>query len=229
MSELKKPKRPKVRVKSFSPLHKRFLEEYVRIGLRNATKAYLAIHPDATAYTAASEGHRLLRNPKIQAEIQAVRNATKERSQLQCDSVVKGVLLIANADPLDLFDRITGNFRDMPDIPADTRKAISSVKVSRCTTRTTTTKRGKTTTTETTTDRVIEYKLYNKLDANLRLCDVLGLRLDMPPIDVVLQILPRDKAAFVKGVLDGTIPIPTSDPPRLTVHENPKPEEEPPK
>jgi len=76
--------------------------EYIRDG--NATRAYLAANPSCKLTTAATEGSKLLGNPKVAAVVAEQREATAARIELTAERVMLETARLAFFDPRKLFD-----------------------------------------------------------------------------------------------------------------------------
>jgi phage terminase small subunit len=196
-------KHPRAADRPLTPCEQRFVEEYLTDA--NGVRAYRAAYPDAKYPTAAVQSHRLLRKPNIRTELKARRADHARRYRVRADAVLREFARIAFSDVADLFDGV-GTLRPVRDIPLDTRRAITQVKVGRerVTTRTVTVRDGDATVTTTTTVRtqVLDYKLADKIAALGRLSTFLGLEQSIPPLDRVLAVLPADMADTIRAELE---------------------------
>lgn len=98
----------------------------------NATKAYQKSHPDCSRETAAVEGCRSLRNPKISYYIKALKQNKLTREMITEEDIVQRYLDIAFADISD-YVSIKDNsirFRDSDEFDGSIVKKISVGKVS---------------------------------------------------------------------------------------------------
>jgi len=87
---------------SLNPKQLRFIEEYL-IDL-NATRAYRRAYPNCKTDGAAEvAGHRLLRNVKVQSEIQKQQNERAKRVEVTLDMVVRELARIAFGNRRKLF------------------------------------------------------------------------------------------------------------------------------
>lgn len=97
----------------------------------NATKAYQKSHPDCSRETAAVEGHRSLRNPKISYYIKALKQSKLNQEMISSEDIVQRYLDIAFADISD-YVFIKNNyitFRDSDEFDGSIIKKISVGKV----------------------------------------------------------------------------------------------------
>jgi len=126
-----------------SDKHKLFIAEYVANNC-NATKAYQAVY-DCDYDTAMSNGHRLLRNAEIKAEINKQINAILDDKEALALQVVNEYKKIAFSDISKFVDPVTGE----PTATNETDTTVlEAVKI----------KHGK-------DNSTIEYKLHNKISA----------------------------------------------------------------
>ena len=110
-----------------SGFHERFVAEYL-VDL-NATQAYLRAHGTCrSANTAAVEGHRLLRKPKIAAAVEAGKARQLEKAELSATRVLEELRRIGTFDPADLFDD-DGHLLPIKQIPKEARAAIAGLEV----------------------------------------------------------------------------------------------------
>ena len=86
--------------------HKKFSDEYLTNGM-NATKAYLSVYPTVKEETAAVNGHKLLRNTKIEAYVKAKREKDSKKLQITRDDIIEKLTLVV--DKFLLEGRLTNN------------------------------------------------------------------------------------------------------------------------
>ncbi len=165
-----------------------------------AVQAYRTAFPGTRYASAAVQSHRLLKQPNIREEIAAARRAQSKRTQITADKVLREIARVAFSDVFDLLDE-NGEFLHPRNIPFDTRQAIAAVKVSRERTTRRVTRNGETETTTTTVESVIEYKLFNKLEALGKLFNHLGLSTAITPLESLLANLPREIATQLRTAL----------------------------
>lgn len=103
----------------------KFIEALIANG-GNATQA--AVQAGFSAKTADQQGSRLLKDVKVQAELEARRQKLRERFQLTTENVLQEVARISFFDPRSLLDS-KGNLRNINDLDEDTARAIASVEV----------------------------------------------------------------------------------------------------
>lgn len=101
---------------------KRFSEEYVVDS--NATQA--AIRAGYSKKTAKEQGSRLLTKVHVKDYISKLQEQILERSKMNIDECVQRLTAMARYDILDLYDE-NGAFKDIKDIPDETRMAIESI------------------------------------------------------------------------------------------------------
>jgi hypothetical protein len=108
---------------------RRFVLEFLANG-GNATRAYLATHPEASVRTAGTEGWRLLKNPEIAAAIEKGREASFKRLEMSGDEAVALLSISARADIGDAFDE-RGKMLPLHLWPERLRLAVRTVKPTR--------------------------------------------------------------------------------------------------
>ena len=101
---------------------KRFCEEYV-IDF-NQTQA--AIRAGYSKKTARQQGSKLLTKGNIIQYVDELKAGILKRSKMTVDECVQRLTAMARFDILDLYDE-NGAFKDLKDIPEDTRMAIESI------------------------------------------------------------------------------------------------------
>lgn len=206
MAKKRKPKKPpgpgrhppQPPVTADTPLsddEQRFTEEWLVD--RNNAQAYRRCYPDASYQSCLRLGSLMRNRVNVDAEIKAGLAALRVRSAVSADQVLKELARIAFSDVYELYDPQTQQMRHPRHVPYDTRKVIASLRVAR--ERRTRTTRGRTVT--TVTDQIIEYKLWNKVDALAKLMKHLGLEGGLEPLEVLLAALPRRLAEEVRAEL----------------------------
>lgn len=108
---------------------KLFCIHYIRCF--NATKAYKKSHPECTLETAAVEGHKTLRNPKVIPYIKALKQSRMNREMISDSDIVQKYIDIAFADIND-YVKIQGgciSFVNSKDFDGTLVKKISKGKV----------------------------------------------------------------------------------------------------
>ena len=122
----------------------------------NASDAYRAAYATKrmSAKTINEAAFRLLRNSKVTARIEELRERVAQRTVLDESRTLDEMARLAYADPAELYDN-AGRFKPIKDLPPHVRAAIASVK-----TRRTITKKAD----EVISEEVIvdEVKLWNK-------------------------------------------------------------------
>lgn len=112
--------------------YERFAAEYL-IDL-NATGAYRrAVNPKATDATAATEGHRLLRNPKVQELVAEGRARLIQKLEVSAERVVEEYRRIAFLDPREVMEWDADGVRFHPSesLLPEAAAAVASVKSKR--------------------------------------------------------------------------------------------------
>jgi phage terminase small subunit len=97
----------------------------------NGAQAYLVVHPEAKYSTACSESSRILKKPRVRAELAAWRKSQQERTEITADKILKEHARIAFSDitsVADLSDPSFPKLKPLKDIGLDDRHIIQSVK-----------------------------------------------------------------------------------------------------
>lgn len=189
---------------------RRFVDEYMVD--RKRTRAYLRAFPTCGDYrTAVRFSGYLLARPAVRTEISRAVAAQRERTGIRADRVLQEITNIAFSDIWDLFDPDTGRLRHVRQIPLEARRAVSSITIARerRTVRTDGTSR------TTTTEQIVTVRFWDKLAALGKLTEYLGLKTSIPPLEALLQALPRELAVAVRAML--TAPSDTESMPSRTV------------
>ncbi len=107
------------------PRQAAFVREYIAAGCANAKQAAIraGYAGGASAEVTAS---RLLKNPKIAAEIGKARDRLFRRHEVNADRVLREIAAIAYFDPADLFDE-KGALLPVRRMPERGRRAIAAV------------------------------------------------------------------------------------------------------
>lgn len=108
---------------------KLFCVHYIRCF--NATQAYKKSHPGCKLETAAVEGCKTLKNPKVRPYIMALKQSRMNRAMLSSSDIVQKFIDIAHAD-INNYVEIQGgriNFLDSKDFDGTLVKKISKGKV----------------------------------------------------------------------------------------------------
>lgn len=188
---------------TLTPEEERFVEEYL-VDL-NATQAYLRAYGKCRYFVAANNASRLLKKVKIRREIAAAQRDYKRRCRIRADKVLSEAAGIAFADPIDLFD-VTGDdpkLRSVRQMPARTRRAISSIKVKKIPNFGY--EDGKKVRLPVD-EELVEIKFWNKLDALDKLMKHLGLAKEITPLDALLAALGPQLGEQVRRALAGDLP-----------------------
>lgn len=105
--------------KKLTPMQRLFALEYI-VDL-NATKA--AVRAGFSEKTAAVQGHQLLKNPLVAAEIERQQKERLERIRMDADGLLVRLFEEADADMADLIDE-NGGLKDIQDWPPIWRKGL---------------------------------------------------------------------------------------------------------
>ena len=106
--------------------HEQFCREYI-VDL-NATQAYLRVYKSSSEKAANKNATRLMVNDGVQKRIQELANERADRTEVNADTVLKGLLEIATTDIAEAFNE-DGTLKPIHEIPIEVRKAISSIEV----------------------------------------------------------------------------------------------------
>jgi hypothetical protein len=180
-----------------------FVSEYLIDA--NGTRAYKVAFPDAAYTTCRTNASGLLAKANIAAEVRARREARQKRTQVTADAAVIEASRLAFSDPLYLFEDDGVTPRNIRTIPIETRRAIASVKVRRERQTRKTFKDGTAEVTVTVVCELVEYKLWPKSHGLDKVFKHLGLEQEIPPLENVLALLPRELAAQVRAALAGAL------------------------
>ena len=182
---------------AISPLNDReqlFVDEYL-IDL-DASRAYRTVYPRTPYSIARRMGDHWRNQPHISREIDAARAAQRRRTNITADRVIRELARIAFSDVADIFDT-DGNLRPVRNIPIEARRAISGIKVSRQ--RVISRGRGR----PTITEQIIETRFWDKSTALHKLFEHMGLGVELPPLELLLQHLPTSLANQIRAELRG--------------------------
>jgi len=108
-------------------LEEAFALAYIASG-ENATKAYLALRPDVLRTTAAVEGCKLLRNPKVARAVADARAERYAALEMQADEAVALISLTARADIGDAYAEDGVTLLPVAQWPASLRLAVKGIK-----------------------------------------------------------------------------------------------------
>ena len=103
-----------------------FVREYLAAGWRNAKQAAICAGY-AGGPSAEVTASRLLRNPKVAAEIEKARGRHFRRYEITPDRVLRELANIAYLDPAEFFDK-RGALLPVRRMPERARRAISTVR-----------------------------------------------------------------------------------------------------
>lgn len=125
------PRRPSARRTTRQPdalteAQEIFAAAYVENG-GNGTRAYRTAHPQVTIGTAAVEASKLLRIPKIQARVDALRKERWKRLEMEGDEAIALLSLSARASAVDVFDE-DGTLLPVGQWPPEIGLAVKALK-----------------------------------------------------------------------------------------------------
>ena len=107
------------------PQHSKFIQEYIKTGLTDATAAYIAAGYSAKGATACAS--RLLKNANIQAEIEKYMEAAKERAVVCAADVLIELKRIGTVDISKAYSP-SGQLLPVHEMPEDIRRAIAGIE-----------------------------------------------------------------------------------------------------
>lgn len=109
-------------------MQQQFVVEFLANG-GNATRAYLASHPNCKSTAAAAvEGNRVLRTPHIQKKIELEQERRWKRLEMKGDEAIALISISARADIRDIHDPDTGAILPVKDWPDSVRLAVKGIK-----------------------------------------------------------------------------------------------------
>lgn len=94
---------------------------------RNATEAYLALHPGVKRTSAAVEGCKILRNPKVRAELEAESKERFARLEMKADEALARISETARIDPTDAYDE-DGKLLPFRAWPEALRRSVKAIR-----------------------------------------------------------------------------------------------------
>lgn len=106
--------------------HEIFCQKYLEDS--NATTSYLAAYPLVKKSTAGTEGHKLLKKPKILQRIEDLRAQRIQRVEVKQDDVLRALLRIGLMDPRTMYTE-TGALKEPKDWPDAIAACIASIEV----------------------------------------------------------------------------------------------------
>jgi hypothetical protein len=107
-----------------------FLDRYLASYPRNAREAYAAVY-GCKLSTAATESNRLLKDPRVLAEIAKRESPARGRFTLSADRIRREIAAIAHSDLRHYTIDVAGNVVPAEGAPPDAMRAISRVKMKR--------------------------------------------------------------------------------------------------
>lgn len=107
------------------PKQIRFVQEYIKTGLTDATAAYIAAGYSAKGATACAS--RLLKNANVQAEIQKYMDAAKDKAVVSAAEVLMELKRIATVDLSKAYSP-DGHLLPIHEMPEDVRRAIAGIE-----------------------------------------------------------------------------------------------------
>jgi phage terminase small subunit len=106
-----------------NPRQAAFVREYIAAGCKSATRAAVRAGYGAGAAVTAS---RLLRNPKVAAEIEKVQGRLLDREEITAGRVMRELADVAFCSPMDAVDD-EGNLLPLRQMPKGVRHAVELV------------------------------------------------------------------------------------------------------
>ncbi len=152
---------------SLSPKQAAFVREYLVDS--NATEA--AKRAGYSPKTAAEQGSRLLRKVKILDAIAAGQKALAATAQINAERVIRELATIAFADLGQLYDA-DGQLLPVNQLPEEARRALAGIKILKG-----------------DGSGILEYKLWNKVDALEKLGKHLGLFREQMDVDMAVEVV----------------------------------------
>lgn len=182
---------PEKTERAVTPQERQFLEEYVANDF-NATQAYLKAWPHHSYSTARNEASKLLANPYIQTELDAVKEEYARRLRISPAKVLKELAIIAFSDIGEAFTPSACDGEPDKALPLSrmrptTRRAIHTTKTKK---RKIKDKNGGDTAEEI---EEVEYRMYSKLEALDKLCKRLGLFKESEGSDKGVPLTPAEQ------------------------------------
>ncbi len=174
----------------------RFIDEWLID--RHPPRAYMRAFAALSHATARTRGYEMSNRPHVRLEMRAARHAQRLRCRVSADLALDELCRVAFSDVNDLFDPGTHLLRLPARVPLETRRAIAKVKVSRERRTEIVGNNSRT----IVTDSIVEYTFWSKLDALSRLFEHLGLKVPLPPLQVLLQSLPPGMAQLVATAIN---------------------------
>jgi len=168
----------------------------------NVAYAYRKTHPECKQRMelAWKRGTNLYNRPHVRKEIDAAQSAVAITKDLRTDETLMEVKAIAFSDPIDLFDE-KGQPLPLHEIPFEVRKVIKGFKLR--STKTETISSGKKT--KKVTYEILEYIPYDKIDALQIICKHLGINKEIPPLEALMNLLPKNVAEKLRKLLAGEV------------------------
>lgn len=112
-----------------SPLESAFVGYYIGISRFNAADAWKRAYCSGDmGAIVTNHAYVLLKSKKIQAAIQAAMDVRAKKLELSAERVLQEVMRVAFVDPADFFDEVTGEMKNMHEIPEDARRAIAAME-----------------------------------------------------------------------------------------------------
>lgn len=105
--------------------HERFCQEIVN--RRSQTRAYQLAYPDCKLMSAAASATRLLRDDKVRARIEYLKQEFRDRFRMTQDEIILGLEMTALFDP-DLLYKPDGTMIPIGELPAEVRLCIERVE-----------------------------------------------------------------------------------------------------
>jgi phage terminase small subunit len=164
----------------------RFVDEYLID--RNGRAAYTRANPGTKRSTAAQQASRLLNKRNVAEAVRVGSRELARACKVNAEKEIRGLAMLANYDIGAAFDLTADEWVPLPPrkIPYEVRQAIVGVKINRR-------KEAGGVVVET-----VEYRFADKIAARDKLMRHLGLYKDLPPLETVLALLPRELADEIR-------------------------------
>jgi phage terminase small subunit len=173
-----------------------FVAEYVHNG-GNATRAYLALHPQVSYPSAKTLAARLLTKVDLRNAVRREQRRLARQSGVHAGRVLDELSHVAFSHLGQVLDPRTWTLREH--IPPEAWRAVASVQV-------VTTGRGRHART------AVKVRMHDKLAALDKLARHLGLYRELPPLETVLALLPPPVADPLRAELARGLPTDRPEP-----------------
>jgi hypothetical protein len=111
---------------TLSHREKVFVQLVARTG--NVTQSYIDAGHDCTRASAATCGHRMLRNVEVREAVAEARKELLRLLEMDANEAMRRLSAVAGFDPADVFDLSSGNMLPLKDWPERARLAVTGWK-----------------------------------------------------------------------------------------------------